>query len=48
MQVRWTGRFEGYSFAHFKKDLLSGTIVGIIAVPLAMSLALIGGTIIYI
>ena len=43
MQVRWTGRFEGYSFAHFKKDLLSGIIVGIIAVPLAMSFAIASG-----
>lgn len=43
MRVRWSGRFEGYSFAHFKKDLLSGTIVGIIAVPLAMSFAIASG-----
>ncbi|MGN7476543.1 SulP family inorganic anion transporter [Solibacillus silvestris] len=43
MQVKWSGRFEGYSFAHFKKDLLSGTIVGIIAVPLAMSFAIASG-----
>lgn len=39
----WTGRFEGYSVNHFKKDLLSGTIVGIIAVPLAMSFAIASG-----
>lgn len=43
MRVKWYGRFEGYSFAHFKKDLLSGTIVGIIAVPLAMSFAIASG-----
>lgn len=43
MQVKWSGRFEGYSFAHFKKDLLSGVIVGIIAVPLAMSFAIASG-----
>lgn len=43
MRVKWSGRFEGYSFAHFKKDLLSGTIVGIIAVPLAMSFAIASG-----
>ncbi|WP_079525737.1 SulP family inorganic anion transporter [Solibacillus isronensis] len=43
MKVKWSGRFEGYSFAHFKKDLLSGTIVGIIAVPLAMSFAIASG-----
>ncbi|CAM5182593.1 SulP family sulfate permease OS=Ureibacillus acetophenoni OX=614649 GN=SAMN05877842_10438 PE=3 SV=1 [Ureibacillus acetophenoni] len=39
----WTGRFEGYSFNHFKKDLLSGTIVGIVAIPLAMSFAIASG-----
>lgn len=43
MKVKWSGRLEGYSFAHFKKDLLSGTIVGIIAVPLAMSFAIASG-----
>lgn len=43
MRLRWSGRFEGYSFAHFKKDLISGTIVGIIAVPLAMSFAIASG-----
>ncbi|PYF05750.1 SulP family inorganic anion transporter [Ureibacillus chungkukjangi] len=37
------GRFEGYSLNHFKKDLLSGTIVGIVAVPLAMSFAIASG-----
>ena len=39
----WTGRFEGYSFNLFKKDLLSGTIVGIVAIPLAMSFAIASG-----
>jgi len=39
----WTGRFEGYSFDYFKKDLLSGTIVGIVAIPLAMSFAIASG-----
>lgn len=39
----WKGRFEGYSFQHFKKDLLSGIIVGIVAVPLAMSFAIASG-----
>ena len=43
MRFNWTGRFEGYSFAHFKKDLLSGMIVGIIAIPLAMSFAIASG-----
>lgn len=39
----WTGRLEGYSFDYFKKDLLSGTIVGIVAIPLAMSFAIASG-----
>ncbi|MFP3917643.1 sulfate permease [Lysinibacillus telephonicus] len=39
----WTGRFEGYSLNSFKKDLLSGIIVGIVAVPLAMSFAIASG-----
>lgn len=39
----WSGRFEGYNFNHFKKDLLSGTIVGIVALPLAMSFAIASG-----
>lgn len=38
-----TGRFEGYSFNYFKKDLLSGIIVGIVAIPLAMSFAIASG-----
>ncbi|KGR74089.1 SulP family inorganic anion transporter [Ureibacillus sinduriensis] len=43
MSKIWTGRFEGYSLDYFKKDLLSGTIVGIVAVPLAMSFAIASG-----
>ena len=43
MNKFWTGRFEGYSFDYFKKDLLSGTIVGIVAIPLAMSFAIASG-----
>ncbi|MEG0450888.1 MAG: SulP family inorganic anion transporter, partial [Lysinibacillus sp.] len=43
MKMLFTGRFEGYSVEHFKKDLLSGTIVGIVAIPLAMSFAIASG-----
>lgn len=43
MKSQFTGRFEGYSVSHFKKDLLSGIIVGIIAIPLAMSFAIASG-----
>ncbi|WP_068676707.1 SulP family inorganic anion transporter [Oceanobacillus sp. Castelsardo] len=36
-------RFNGYSWSHFQKDLLSGTIVGVIAIPLAMAFAIASG-----
>jgi SulP family sulfate permease len=36
-------RFSGYSFQHFRKDLLSGVIVGIIAIPLGMAFAIASG-----
>lgn len=39
----WKGRFEGYSWNHFNRDLISGIIVGIVAVPLAMSFAIASG-----
>lgn len=38
-----TGRFENYTFQHFQKDLISGIVVGIVAVPLAMSFAIASG-----
>lgn len=43
MRKLFTGRFEGYSLAHFQKDLLSGMIVGVVAIPLAMSFAIASG-----
>lgn len=43
MKSLFTGRFEGYSIHHLKKDLISGTIVGIVAIPLAMSFAIASG-----
>lgn len=43
MKSLFTGRFEGYSVQHVKKDLLSGVIVGIVAIPLAMSFAIASG-----
>ncbi len=43
MKSLFTGRFEGYSVHHVKKDLLSGIIVGIVAIPLAMSFAIASG-----
>ncbi|TCS93670.1 SulP family inorganic anion transporter [Hazenella coriacea] len=38
-----TKRFQGYSWAHFQKDLLSGMIVGVIAIPLGMAFAIASG-----
>ncbi|WP_242243265.1 SulP family inorganic anion transporter [Bacillus cereus group sp. BfR-BA-01309] len=43
MRGLFTGRFEGYSLGHFQKDLLSGLIVGVVAIPLAMSFAIASG-----
>ena len=36
-------RFENYSLQSFQKDLISGVIVGIIAIPLAMAFAIASG-----
>lgn len=41
--MKWTGRFEGYDAAAFRKDLVSGIIVGIIAIPLGMAFAIASG-----
>jgi SulP family sulfate permease len=41
--LRWTGRFAGYNVASFRKDLVSGLIVGIIAIPLGMAFAIASG-----
>jgi sulfate permease, SulP family len=36
-------RFEGYSWGAFRKDLIAGLIVGIIAIPLGMAFAIASG-----
>lgn len=36
-------RFKDYSFESFRKDLIAGVIVGIIAIPLAMAFAIASG-----
>src|SRR3954447_25243411 len=36
-------RFQNYSWKAFQKDLISGIIVGIIAIPLAMAFAIASG-----
>lgn len=41
--MRWRGRYEGYTASAFRKDLISGLIVGIIAIPLGMAFAIASG-----
>src|SRR5687767_6444265 len=41
--MKLTGRMEGYNRARFQQDLLSGVIVGIVALPLAMAFAIASG-----
>jgi SulP family sulfate permease len=41
--MKWTGRFHVYSIEAFRKDLISGLILGIIAIPLGMAFAIASG-----
>ncbi|EFM11073.1 sulfate transporter [Paenibacillus curdlanolyticus YK9] len=41
--MKWTGRYKEYHAAAFRKDLISGLIVGIIAIPLGMAFAIASG-----
>lgn len=41
--MKWSGRFEGYNADAFRRDLISGIIVGIIAIPLGMAFAIASG-----
>ncbi|MDQ0156638.1 SulP family inorganic anion transporter [Robertmurraya andreesenii] len=45
MQQKWffTGRYKGYSLQSFQRDLLSGLVVGVIAIPLGMAFAIASG-----
>lgn len=42
-KMKWTGRFSGYSADAFRKDLISGCIVGIVAIPLGMAFSIASG-----
>lgn len=42
-RLMWSGRYEGYSLESFRKDLVSGIVVGIIAIPLGMAFAIASG-----
>lgn len=37
------GRFQGYTIASLRRDIISGTIVGVIAIPLGMAFAIASG-----
>ncbi|RNB61710.1 sulfate permease [Brevibacillus gelatini] len=41
--MKWAARFEGYNTQAFRKDCISGLIVGIIAIPLGMAFAIASG-----
>ncbi|WP_308634486.1 SulP family inorganic anion transporter [Paenibacillus silvisoli] len=41
--MKWSGRFEGYRMESLRRDVISGIIVGIVAIPLAMSFAIASG-----
>ncbi|SDO01696.1 sulfate permease, SulP family [Paenibacillus sp. yr247] len=43
MKFSFSGRFQGYSKKSFQKDLTSGLIVGIVAIPLGMAFAIASG-----
>lgn len=41
--MKWMGQFSNYSANGFRKDLISGCIVGIVAIPLGMAFAIASG-----
>lgn len=41
--MKWSGRYAGYNASKFRKDLISGCIVGIIAIPLGMAFSIASG-----
>lgn len=43
MKLSFSGRYQGYNGKTFQKDLISGIIVGIVAIPLGMAFAIASG-----
>src|SRR5499427_8178834 len=43
VDFNFDGRMAGYNGARFRKDVLAGMIVGIVALPLAMAFAIASG-----
>ncbi len=43
MGIRLHGRMDGYNAERFRKDVMAGVIVGIVALPLAMAFAIASG-----
>lgn len=45
MNQKWffTGRYNNYSLPQFQRDLISGLVVGVIAIPLGMAFAIASG-----
>ncbi|MNO24262.1 C4-dicarboxylic acid transporter DauA [compost metagenome] len=41
--MKWTGRYAGYQAGSLRQDLISGCIVGIVAIPLGMAFAIASG-----
>ncbi|NOV03819.1 SulP family inorganic anion transporter [Paenibacillus planticolens] len=43
MKISFSSRFQGYNWKKLQKDLISGLIVGIVAIPLGMAFAIASG-----
>ncbi|WP_223068187.1 SulP family inorganic anion transporter [Paenibacillus caui] len=41
--MKWRGRFQHYHAASLRQDVIAGTIVGIVAIPLGMAFAIASG-----
>lgn len=41
--MRFYGRFEGYDSSKFRRDLIGGLVVGVVAIPLGMAFAIASG-----